>query len=356
MISSRIENIQKRLNNNEAALISKPCNRFYLTGFNSSDGYVVITKNQAVFLVDFRYIEKAKEVVKFLDVKLMENSLNDISTLLKNNKINNLYLESEYVSLSEFFKYQQAFLNVNIDNSNKLDNIITSLRRIKTEDEITNIKKAQEITDKTFNYILNRIDINRTEKEIMLDMEFYLRGLGSDGVSFDFIVVSGKNSSLPHGEPTDKKINKGDFLTMDFGAVVNGYRSDMTRTVAIKSVTEEQKDIYNLVLNAQQKAIDSIKPGVICKDIDKISRDIIYNAGYKGCFGHGLGHSVGVEIHESPNFNTKCDTLLEKGMVMTVEPGIYLENRFGVRIEDMVYVTKNGCENLTKSNKELIIL
>ena len=356
MISSRIENIQKRLNNNEAALISKPCNRFYLTGFNSSDGYVVITKNQAAFLVDFRYIEKAKEVVKFLDVKLMENSLNDISTLLKNNKINNLYLESEYVSLSEFFKYQQAFLNVNIDNSNKLDNIITSLRRIKTEDEITNIKKAQEITDKTFTYILNRIDINRTEKEIMLDMEFYLRGLGSQGVSFDFIVVSGKNSSLPHGEPTDKKINKGDFLTMDFGAVVNGYRSDMTRTVAIKSVTEEQKEIYNLVLNAQQKAIDSIKPGVICKDIDKISRDIIYNAGYKGCFGHGLGHSVGVEIHESPNFNTKCDTLLEKGMVMTVEPGIYLENRFGVRIEDMVYVTKNGCENLTKSNKELIIL
>lgn len=356
MISSRIENIQKRLNNNEAALISKPCNRFYLTGFNSSDGYVVITKNQAVFLVDFRYIEKAKEVVKFLDVKLMENSLNDISTLLKNNKINNLYLEFEYVSLSEFFKYQQAFLNVNIDNSNKLDNIITSLRRIKTEDEITNIKKAQEITDKTFTYILNRIDINRTEKEIMLDMEFYLRGLGSEGVSFDFIVVSGKNSSLPHGEPTDKKINKGDFLTMDFGAVVNGYRSDMTRTVAIKSVTEEQKEIYNLVLNAQQKAIDSIKTGVICKDIDKIARDIIYNAGYKGCFGHGLGHSVGVEIHESPNFNTKCDTLLEKGMVMTVEPGIYLENRFGVRIEDMVYVTKNGCENLTKSNKELIIL
>lgn len=356
MISSRIENIQKRLNNNEAALISKPCNRFYLTGFNSSDGYVVITKNQAAFLVDFRYIEKAKEVVKFLDVKLMENSLNDISTLLKNNKINNLYLESEYVSLSEFFQYQQAFLNVNIDNSNKLDNIITSLRRIKTEDEITNIKKAQEITDKTFTYILNRIDINRTEKEIMLDMEFYLRGLGSEGVSFDFIVVSGKNSSLPHGEPTDKKINKGDFLTMDFGAVVNGYRSDMTRTVAIKSVTEEQKEIYNLVLNAQQKAIDSIKPGVICKDIDKIARDIIYNAGYKGCFGHGLGHSVGVEIHESPNFNTKCDTLLEKGMVMTVEPGIYLENRFGVRIEDMVYVTKNGCENLTKSNKELIIL
>ena len=356
MISSRIENIQKRLNNNEAALISKPCNRFYLTGFNSSDGYVVITKNQAAFLVDFRYIEKAKEIVKFLDVKLMENSLNDISTLLKNNKINNLYLESEYVSLSEFFKYQQAFLNVNIDNSNKLDNIITSLRRIKTEDEITNIKKAQEITDKTFTYILNRIDINRTEKEIMLDMEFYLRGLGSQGVSFDFIVVSGKNSSLPHGEPTDKKINKGDFLTMDFGAVVNGYRSDMTRTVAIKSVTEEQKEIYNLVLNAQQKAIDSIKTGVICKDIDKIARDIIYNAGYKGCFGHGLGHSVGVEIHESPNFNTKCDTLLEKGMVMTVEPGIYLENRFGVRIEDMVYVTKNGCENLTKSNKELIIL
>ena len=183
-----------------------------------------------------------------------------------------------------------------------------------------------------------------------------MRRLGSEGVSFDFIVVSGKNSSLPHGVPTDKKVQKGDFLTMDFGAIAGGYHSDMTRTVAIGEVSKEQKDVYNTVLKAQTEAIKAVRPGVICKDIDKIARDIIYSAGYEGCFGHGLGHSVGVEIHERPNFNTRCDTILKKGTIMTVEPGIYLENRFGVRIEDMVWVTDDGCIDITESPKELIQL
>lgn len=218
------------------------------------------------------------------------------------------------------------------------------------------MKEAQRLTDETFKYITARIEEGRTEREIMLDMEFYMRRLGSEGVSFDFIVVSGKNSSLPHGVPTDKKVERGDFITMDFGAVVGGYRSDMTRTVALGSIDDEQKKVYDTVLKAQLAGIKAVKAGVVCKDVDKISRDIIYSAGYEGCFGHGLGHSVGIEIHERPLFNTRCDTVLKAGMVMTVEPGIYIENKYGVRIEDMVYVTENGCIDLTNSPKELICL
>ena len=190
----------------------------------------------------------------------------------------------------------------------------------------------------------------------MLLMEFYIRKLGSEGVAFDFVVVSGKNSSMPHGVPTDKPINDGDFITMDFGAVVSGYRSDMTRTVAVKHVSDKQKEVYNTVLSAQYAALDAIKPGVKCLEIDKISRDLIYGAGYEGCFGHGLGHGVGIEIHENPAFNMINETILEKGMVLTVEPGIYLENEFGVRIEDMVYITEDSYVNITKSPKELIVL
>ncbi|MEE1161358.1 MAG: M24 family metallopeptidase, partial [Acutalibacteraceae bacterium] len=204
--------------------------------------------------------------------------------------------------------------------------------------------------------ILGNIGVGRTEREIMLDMEFYMRRLGSEGVAFDFIVVSGKNSSMPHGVPTDKKIEKGDFITMDFGAVCGGYRSDMTRTVAVGEVGDKQKEVYEIVLKAQKETIDFIKSGVVCKEVDRVARDIIANAGYGDCFGHGLGHSVGIEIHENPACNTVCETVMEKGMIMTVEPGIYIENEFGVRIEDMVVVTENGCENLTASKKELIVL
>ena len=190
----------------------------------------------------------------------------------------------------------------------------------------------------------------------MLDMEFFARSKGSEGVAFDFIVVSGKNSSLPHGVPTDKKIEEGDFITMDFGCVINGYRSDMTRTVAVGNVSDEQRLVYDTVLKAQSASLTAIKSGIPCNEIDKIARDIIAKAGFGKCFGHGLGHSVGLEIHESPACNTRDTTPLETGMIMTVEPGIYLEDKFGVRIEDMVVVTENGCLNLTNSSKELIIL
>ena len=183
-----------------------------------------------------------------------------------------------------------------------------------------------------------------------------MRERGSEGVAFDFIVVSGKNSSLPHGVPTSKKIENGDFVTMDFGAVINGYRSDMTRTIAVGSVTEKQRTVYETVLTAQKAALSIIKPDVTCSAVDKAARDIITDAGYGDCFGHGLGHSVGLEIHESPACNTRDITPLKSGMIMTVEPGIYIQDEFGVRIEDMVLITDNGYRNFTKSPKKLIII
>lgn len=356
MTVKRVDNIKKSLSENEGYLVESRANRFYFTGFESSAGAVLITSETAVFLVDFRYFEKAKETVTSCEVQLSDGFDGDIKALCDRYNIKSLYIESDKTSVSRFGRLSGALGGVEIMQSDRFDRITEDMRAVKTEDELDYIKKAQELTDKTFSYILGRIETGRTEREIMLDMEFYMRGIGSEGVSFDFIVVSGKNSSLPHGVPTDKPIKKGDFVTMDFGAVYKGYRSDMTRTVAVGEVSDEQRKVYETVKKAQAEALGTIRAGLVCSDVDKVARDIIYSAGYEGCFGHGLGHSVGIEIHEEPRFSPSCNAVLKPGMIMTVEPGIYLENRFGVRIEDMVFVTENGCIDLTCSDKELVIL
>ena len=356
MQKEAVKTIQKELDKKSALLVASVPNRFYLTGFETSDGYVLITKHAAVFLIDFRYVEKAKETVKSCDVQLSVSPMAEIRALCEQHGIAHLYVENDYVSMSLQKDLAAAVKPTEIVADDRFDTLLRDMRSVKNETELSLMQQAQKLTDDTFSYIVERIEAGRTERDVMLDMEFYMRRLGSEGVSFDFIVVSGKNSSLPHGVPTDKKIERGDFVTMDFGAVVGGYHSDMTRTVAVGAVSDEQKRVYDTVLKAQLSAIDAVKSGVVCKDIDKIARDLIYAAGYEGCFGHGLGHSVGVEIHERPNFNTRCDTVLKAGTVMTVEPGIYLENRFGVRIEDMVFVTADGCIDLTKSPKELLVL
>lgn len=354
-MENRIEKLRDILEENDAILITDDADRFYITGFNSSAGTVFITRKSAYFFIDFRYFEKAKKTVNDIDV-ILENGLkSQLRKIIYDEKIEKIYVRTESLSVSTFLLYN-SFLDGKLSDGNKLDKTIKNLRSIKSAHEIENIKIAQQYTDKTFEYILGKIKEGKTEKEIMLDMEFYIRSLGSEGVSFDFIVVSGKNSSLPHGTPSDKQIQKGDFITMDFGAVYNGYRSDMTRTVAVGFVNDDQKIVYNTVLEAQKKALKEIRAGKICKQIDAVARDFIDGCGFQGCFGHGLGHSVGIEIHEDPCFNTRCEVQLESSMVMTVEPGIYIQNGFGVRIEDMVVVAENGCDDLTKSEKELIIL
>ncbi|MBQ8683671.1 MAG: aminopeptidase P family protein [Clostridia bacterium] len=356
MFKQRIETIQKELAKNEAFLVTSDVNRFYFTGFPSSAGGVLITASSAVLLIDFRYFEKAKATVTGCEVQLSQRFDSEVLALCRDAGVDSLYVEADSMSLSRFAALQAALEGVSVQNSARFDGITRDMRMIKTAEELACIRKAQEMTDAAFTYILDRIKPGRPEREIMLDMEFYMRSLGSEGVSFDFIVVSGKNSSLPHGVPTEKPVACGDFVTMDFGAVYHGYRSDMTRTVAVGEVSDRQRQVYNTVLRAQLEAEKVIKAGVVCRDVDKVARDIIYGAGFEGCFGHGLGHSIGLECHESPAFSPRCDTVLQAGTVMTVEPGIYLENQFGVRIEDMVYVTETGSINLTASDKQLIVL
>lgn len=353
---SRIQAIQSALPPKAALLVKSEANRFYLTGFRSSDGFVLISRERAEFFTDSRYIEAARAVVKHIAVSLSVNATTHIREWLAAEGTATLYIEAGETTVKSLAVLRETLNSVSVSEEDTFDRLITDLRCVKSAAELDAMRKAQKMTDDTFAYITERIAVGRTERDIMLDMEMYMRRLGSEGVAFDFIVVSGKNSSLPHGVPTDKTVERGDFITMDFGAVVNGYRSDMTRTVAVGAVSEEQRLVYDTVLAAQNAALAAVCAGKICKDIDKVARDIIDRAGYGACFGHGLGHSVGLDIHEMPAFNTRCDTVLKAGTVMTIEPGIYLEGKFGVRIEDMVVVTENGCDNLTKSPKELIIL
>ncbi len=355
-MKKRIENIRKYLEKGQAVIVTSHTNRFYFTGMRSSAGTVLITPDSATLFIDFRYFEKASKTVKSASVVLAERLYEQLNELIARENIKTLFVETDSMSIDELWGLKSKISNVEISSDNKISKTIKRLRSIKSEDELESIRKAQKLTDRTFYYILDRIKEDRTEIEIMLDMEFFMRSQGSEGVAFDIVVVSGKNSSMPHGVPTDKRIENGDFVTMDFGAVVNGYRSDMTRTVAVGNVTEKQKTVYETVLKAQKVALDSIKAGVRCCNVDKVARDLIYSSGFEGCFGHGLGHSVGLDIHENPACNTRDTTLLESGMIMTVEPGIYLENEFGVRIEDMVYVTDDGFINLTESPKNLIVL
>ena len=352
----RITEIKNFLSGNDAALIMSDTNRLYFTGFKSSAGAVLITKSEAYLLIDFRYFEKAQKNVKHLKVLLANRLYAEIGEILKKFQIKNLFIETDYTTLDGISALRKGLDGFNISTDNALSKKILKMRSIKDEEEIKSIEKAQMLTDEAYSYILSYIKPGVRETDIALKMEFFMREHGSEGVAFDFIVVSGKNSSLPHGVPTDKKIENGDFVTMDFGGVINGYRSDMTRTVAVGSVTPKQETVYETVLKAQKAALDAIKPEVPCSLIDKTARDIITAEGFGDCFGHGLGHSVGLEIHENPACNTRDTTPLKSGMIMTVEPGIYIPDKFGVRIEDMVLITDNGYKNFTKSPKELKVL
>lgn len=340
----------------DAGLILSDVNRQYFLDFHSSAGVLLVTRKKAYFIIDFRYYEIAKKTIQDCEVLLMDHFSRQFQKLLCEEGIHTMAVESEYITLGEFYQYQNAFPSVVFMHSLEYDQAIKTMRSIKTPEEIRRISEAQKITDAAFLDILGIIKAGMTEKQIAMELEYLMKRHGADGFAFDTIVVSGKNSSLPHGIPSEKPVEPGDFITMDFGARLNGYNSDMTRTISIGSVNEEQKRVYQTVLDAQLLALDRIKSGVACVEIDRSARDFIYQKGYEGCFGHGLGHSVGVEIHEAPAFNMRDNTMTQDGMVITVEPGIYLEGKFGVRIEDMVVIEGDSCVNLTASPKNLISL
>lgn len=352
----KITKLQEFLkNSHEAILIHSPENRRYFTGFPSTDGYLVVTKDDAVLFADSRYIEAAQKTSS-CKAQLVTKATIEIKEYLKEKNILKAYTERERltVSMADFFR--TAFLPCRVTPSKKLENTINNIRSVKIFSEIECIKKAQSIAEEAFDHILSFIRPGVTEKRIALEFDFYMLSHGAEALSFETIVVTGKKTSMPHGVPDDTVVENGDFITMDFGAVYKGYHSDMTRTVAVGEVSAEQRKIYEIVLSAQKASLGILKEGLSCKEADKAARDIITNAGYGDYFGHGTGHGVGIEIHEAPNLSPRSDAVLQAGNVVTVEPGIYIPDKFGVRIEDMALITEDGYENLTNTPKELIIL
>ena len=354
-----IKDLQKLLGEqaqNTCALIISPENRKYFTGFESSDGFLIVSENRAVFLTDGRYIEAAEKQISNCEVKLLGKTYPQIAEILKEMNCNRLLVESTRMTVSTYNSLKGVLKKIPVSTDTTLDTIINTLRSVKTEIEVENIIKAQRIAEDAFNHILNFIKVGVTEKEIALELDFYMLRHGGEGLSFETIAVSGANSSMPHGVPSNKKIENGDFITMDFGTIINGYHSDMTRTVAVGFATDEMKNVYDTVLKAQQNCLDNIKAGISCKDGDEFARSVIRNAGLGQYFTHSTGHGVGVEIHEFPNLSPASDSVLQVGNIVTVEPGIYIPEKFGVRIEDMALITENGCRNLTNAKKDLIIL
>ncbi len=343
----------------DAAVISSAINQRYLTNFDYTDGYVLITKNKSYVLADFRYIEAARACVDATQYEIImpEGSmLSCVAGLLDGNDCKTVLFEDVTLSVSMLERMKKIFVGKELASG--ASEIADGLRLFKDADEIEKMKKAQAITDAAFEHVLKVLTPNTTEIEAALELEFFMRRMGSEGTAFDTIAVSGSASSLPHGVPRNVKLEKG-FFTMDFGAKFDGYCSDMTRTVVIGKADADIKKLYNTVLEAQTAALDFIKEGINCKDADTVARDIINAAGYEGRFGHSLGHGVGMYIHESPRLAQVVapDYKLQRGHVVTVEPGIYIEGLYGCRIEDMVGIMPDGSVyNFTHSKKDLIEL
>ena len=350
----RLERVKKILTENQAALIFTPVSRLYLSGFQSSLGYLFITKADAVLFVDGRYIEAAKNGVNDgVEVRLFTKLSEQVKDFLGDN-IKTLLVETAN-TVADVKGFERLF-EKEVYPSDELENTLHTLRLVKNDYEIYCIIKAQRMDEKAFEETLNFIREGVTETQIAAELEYRMKLAGSEMVSFETIAVSGEKSSMPHGVPTDRVVKSGEFITMDFGAVYKGYHSDMTRTVAVGFATDEMQKVYNTVLSANLAAIDAVREGIKASEIDLAARNIIKIAGYGEYFIHSTGHGVGLEIHEAPTVSFKNEKNLLQGQVITIEPGIYLEGKFGVRIEDMVVVTKNGCNNLTKAPKSLIII
>lgn len=340
----------------QAALVVSEENRRYFTGFPSSAGVLIVSRGGSIFLTDSRYIEAARRMVTGCEVEELTNLSAQLPALLKANGIKRLMLEAERVTLSQAARYQVLLPDVELDTGDGLDQCIDSLRMVKSVEEKELIVRAQRIAEQAFEHILTVIRPGVTEREIALELDHYMLSHGAQALSFETIAVGGVNSSMPHGVPSEYKIARGDFITMDYGAVVGGYHSDMTRTIAVGEASDEQKNVYDIVLRAQQAALDTIRPGVACVDADRAARELITREGYGDDYRHGTGHGVGIEIHEQPVLSPASKQMLAPGHVVTVEPGIYLPGRFGVRVEDMAFVTRDGCENLTNTPRALLVL
>lgn len=336
----------------DAVFIKSPPNVFYFSGFTGTSGSLFISADKNCLLTDFRYTEQAKiQAADFEILRVDGEQTGKIAELAQG--LPAIGVEEDFLSWAEYRQLQEAVSETNLADSAE---IFRNIREIKDGSELEILRQAIRITDEAFSQALNEIKPGVREEEIALDLEFALRKQGASGRSFDFIVASGQRSALPHGVASAKKIERGDLVTMDFGAIYERYCSDMTRTVFVGKPQAKHRDIYQIVLEAQLAAIAALKPGMTGKEGDAVARDVIAKAGYGEHFGHGLGHSLGLEIHETPRLSIREEKVLEPGMLLTVEPGIYLPGWGGVRIEDVVLVTNFGVEVLTESAKQFIII
>ncbi len=345
---NRCDKLRAFITDNEAVYISSYPNIFYYSAFTSEDAKLIITKERQILFTDSRYTIQAHEEAPYFEIYDIQK---DYSKIMGELKEEYLCFEEDNITVTQFSALQKLEKKLK-----PFSKSIKKPRETKDKNEIIKIAQAEALGDAAFSYILERIKPGRSEAEVALELEFFMRKNGASALSFETICASGVRSAMPHGKASDKLIEKGDFLTLDFGCVLDGYCSDMTRTVVIGEASERQKEIYNIVLKAQSEALKILAPGVKCQDADMAARRVIEEAGFGKNFGHGTGHSVGIEIHENPSLSPKSDAVLRKGNVVTVEPGIYIEGFGGVRIEDLVQITAEKTENLTKSEKDLLII
>ena len=343
--------------NPDAIIVTSEVNQRYISCFPFTDGYLLVTKGQSYLVTDFRYTEAAKaQADGGLEVVAPEDGmLKFIAEKLADNGCKSVGFEEATLPCAALDRMKKMLDGVELVSGASV--MLDGLREFKDEEELKYTAQAQDIADAAFTHILKFIKPEMTELEVALELEFFMRRQGAEAAAFDTIAVSGSASSMPHGVPRPIKLEKG-FLTMDYGARINGYCSDMTRTVVLGRADADMKKLYDTVLQAQLAALEVIEEGADCRGVDKIARDIIYGAGYEGCFGHGLGHGVGMYIHEAPRLSqgAKEGAKLISGQIVTVEPGIYIEGKYGCRIEDMVCVKPGGKHNFTHSPKEMIEL
>jgi len=344
-----------------AKLITSKSNIRYISNFTGSAGFMLLTKTKKYLLTDFRYIERAKNTIK-KDIEIIDTTKlwrnpktlkENWQKLLNKHKITTLGIEEDHLTVSEFKKFKKISPKIKFKN---ISGITEKLREVKSENELKLIKKSQKINDevlKEIKALIQRKGATPSEIEIAWKIKELGHQLGAEGISFEPIVGFGANSAIVHHSPTTKKLEKGDIALIDMGMKFKGYCSDMTRIIFTKKPTPKQAEIYNLVLRSQETSIKTIKAGITGSEIDQSGRKIIKDAGYGENYGHAGGHGVGLDIHETPSISENYTETIKENTVITVEPGIYLPKQFGIRIEDMLQVTKNGSKNLTKTTKNI---
>ncbi|MBQ5973648.1 MAG: aminopeptidase P family protein [Oscillospiraceae bacterium] len=357
-MESNLKRLQSALRDGKfragAVLVTSHENRLFSTGFSSTAGAHIVTPDASVFLTDFRYIEAATAAIADTEVHMMERGqtyADRINEVCRRLGVGELAYEDTTMTVAE----RDAFAARLEPRMTPAGKAFSHLRAVKNEAELENMRRAQRITDAALAELLPTLRLGMTEREIQSELIYRLYRCGADGLSFDPIVVSGPNSSLPHGKATDRVVGPGEFVTMDFGVLCRGYCSDMTRTVCFGEPTAEMREVYELVLRAQRLGLDTARAGLhYAREYDGVVRRFLTDAGFGPNFGHGLGHGLGIEIHESLDFDDEHPGIMPENGVVSCEPGIYLAGRFGVRIEDCVVLMRDGCENLTKSPKELL--